>query len=399
MEPKMPKRVPPLTAKQVENFRPKDRAELTDGLVPGLRLRATASGVRSWSLNIRGYDGERRRFEVGVGLGLAEARRAAEVIRAKVRLGEDPSAARKEARKRAKDAREGVGTLSGLIDAYGRARGEQLRSWSAARALMRAVFQLLDKPVLQLTAAEFHLAADICNSAYSAGTAVRYVRPILRWGAERGAAPDGLATGLRPRRGAVTRRDRVLSREELRAVLVSLGCVGHDLAARFLLLTAARLEEVCGARWCEIDLDAAQWIISGARRKNAKALTVPLSRQACELLAAVGTGEPDGFVFTGAKGAKQQNWRRWQASINKRSGTSNWHRHDLRRTAATILGEAGVAPHIVEIVLGHAEPHSQLASVYNKSKYLPEHRSALQLLADRLDEIAEGKTKIVRSSS
>jgi hypothetical protein len=132
MEPRMAKRVPPLTAKQVENFRPTDRAELTDGLVPGLRLRATASGVRSWSLNIRGHDGERRRFEVGVGLGLAEARRAAEVIRAKVRLGEDPSVARK----RAKDAREGLGTLSGLIDAYGRARGEQLRSWSAARALL-----------------------------------------------------------------------------------------------------------------------------------------------------------------------------------------------------------------------------------------------------------------------
>ena len=32
MEPKMAKRVPPLTAKQVENFRPTDRAELTDGL-------------------------------------------------------------------------------------------------------------------------------------------------------------------------------------------------------------------------------------------------------------------------------------------------------------------------------------------------------------------------------
>jgi integrase len=190
-----------------------------------------------------------------------------------------------------------------------------------------------------------------------------------------------------------------LSRDELRAVLVALGHSGYDLAARFLLLTAARLEEACGARWCEIDLDAAQWIIPGARRKNAKALTVPLSRQACELLAALGAGEPNGFVFTGAKGAKLQNWRRWQASINERSGTSNWHRHDLRRSAATILGEAGVAPHIVEIVLGHAEPHSQLASVYNKSKYLPEHRAALQLLADQLDEIAEGKTKIVRLAS
>ncbi len=124
---------------------------------------------------------------------------------------------------------------------------------------------------------------------------------------------------------------------------------------------------------------------------------IPLSRQACELLAALGPGDPDGFIFTGRNGAKLQNWRRWQAAINERSGTAGWHRHDLRRSAATILGEAGIPPHIVEIVLGHAEPHSQLAGVYNKSRYLSEHRAAMQLLADQLDEIAEGhRAKIIR---
>ncbi len=204
-------------------------------------------------MNIRGHDGERRRFDVGTGLGLAEARRAAEAIRARVRAGEDPSAPRREARQRAKDARKGIGTLAGLIDAYGHARGEQLRSWPAAHALMRTVFGgLLDRPVAESTAAHFHLAADSRKSDYTAGTATRYLRPVLRWGAERGAVPDGLALALRPRRGAVTRRERVLSRDELRAVLGALGrSGGHAFAARFLLLTAARLEEACGAKWGE----------------------------------------------------------------------------------------------------------------------------------------------------
>jgi len=61
--------------------------------------------------------------------------------------------------------------------------------------------------------------------------------------------------------------------------------------------------------------------------------------------------------------------------------TNGWQRHDLRRTSATLLGGMGVAPHIVEIVLGHAEPHSQLAGIYNQSRYEREHRDALMQLA------------------
>ncbi len=46
----MAKRIPPLSAKAVENFKPTDRTELADGLVPGLRLRLTAGGNRAWSI-------------------------------------------------------------------------------------------------------------------------------------------------------------------------------------------------------------------------------------------------------------------------------------------------------------------------------------------------------------
>ena len=78
----MPKRVPALSAKALAAIRPAaEPVELVDGHTPGLRVRIHPSGTRTWSLNIRDATGTRRRFDVGAGLGLAEARRRAEELR------------------------------------------------------------------------------------------------------------------------------------------------------------------------------------------------------------------------------------------------------------------------------------------------------------------------------
>lgn len=101
----MAKHVAPLTSAQVAALKPDPNrvVELIDGLVQGLRLRVTPAGSRSWSLSIRAA-GVRRRFDVGRGLGLAEARRKAEELKQQVRAGADPTAERKAARDRAKAA-------------------------------------------------------------------------------------------------------------------------------------------------------------------------------------------------------------------------------------------------------------------------------------------------------
>ena len=69
----MAKRVPPLSATKLAKFKPDavKVLELVDGAVPGLRVRLTPAGTRSWSLNIRA-NGKMRRFDVGRGLGLAQ---------------------------------------------------------------------------------------------------------------------------------------------------------------------------------------------------------------------------------------------------------------------------------------------------------------------------------------
>ena len=98
---------------------------------------------------------------------------------------------------------------------------------------------------------------------------------------------------------------------------------------------------------------------------------------------------PNGLVFSTGSGAGLSNWDRETKRIQQASGISGWHRHDLRRTGATMLGEMGELPDIVEAALNHTSIRSPLAATYNRSRYRPQVALALQRLADALDEIAE----------
>jgi Arm DNA-binding domain len=115
----MPKHIQPLTAKRLDAVHPRDGdvIELGDGFLPGLRVRISRGG-RFWSLNIRNAKGERRRFDVGANLSLAEARRRAETLKQAIKQGGDPTGERREVRQRVKDAKAGIGTFSSVITAY-----------------------------------------------------------------------------------------------------------------------------------------------------------------------------------------------------------------------------------------------------------------------------------------
>src|SRR5690242_3474164 len=115
----MAKRVKPLSSAQVKNLKPSNTTiELVDGAVAGLRVRMTPNGVMTWSLNVRDAKGERRRFDVGQGLGLAAAREKAEALRQRIRDGRDPGAEKSAARARAKAAKLGIGTFGSVIADY-----------------------------------------------------------------------------------------------------------------------------------------------------------------------------------------------------------------------------------------------------------------------------------------
>lgn len=374
----------------------KARIELTDPGQPGLRLRITPAGSRSWVLGCRDVHGLARRFPLGdyPAIGLAEAREAARTTRNKVKQGIDPIALRRLVRAQEVAARRGKDTLLALLDAYGKDAGASLRSWPHSRLRVERVFaSLLSRPLASLTLPDLLLAADAYKAKASAAFAVRTLRPVLKWGAPRGYVSEEL-TKIQ-RKGAARPRARVLDAAE-RARLVPVLVASkrpHAAAMLLMLLTLARREEVCAARWSDVDLEAKVWTIPAT--KNGMVHEVPLSRQATELLTGLRGSDATTtdlvFAVTGRNketGKPERtplgNWDRETKAVQKASKTDKWHRHDLRRTGATLMGELGVLPDIIEAALNHTAIRSVLAATYNRARYRPEVSSALQRLADAL---------------
>jgi integrase len=342
-----------------------------------------------------------RRFPLGgyPALGISEARNEARGLHIRVKHeGADPIAERRHDRAVGAAAKAGEGTLGALLDLYAEKRGGELKRWDEAKRSVKVVFKsLLPRPLVTLASRDFQMLADGYKAQHAAGAAVRYVRPILKWGATRGYLSSEVAAIQLPI--PVRRRKRVLNRDELSALLPVLRASNRPYASalRFMLLTLTRRQETAAARWRSVDLEARTWTI--AETKNGEPHIVPLSRQAFDLLRsrlavddAGNVKRPDAgaLVFATSTGAPLGNWDRETKALQKVSGTEGWTRHDLRRTGATMLGEMGELPDIIEAGLNHVSIRSALAATYNRSRYRPRVAVALQRLADALDGIEMG---------
>jgi integrase len=175
-----------------------------------------------------------------------------------------------------------------------------------------------------------------------------------------------------------------------------------------LFWSAARLGDVCAMCRRDVDLITGIWSLVQIKTQREGMLTdplpIPLPRQAQVMLAARCDGmAADALVFTNRAGGKLQRWHQMTRRVQRVSGTTGWHRHDIRRSVATVMGDIGIPPHLIEITLGH-KPRTahdgttvgRIAHVYNRSRYQPEHAAALQHLADELDRIELGEDNLVR---
>ncbi len=364
----------------------KQRVELADAGQKGLRLRVSPPGGKKWYLACRDASGKYRMFLLGAfpGLKIAEARAAARHLREQIRQGEDPNAEKRRAR--ALGVAGTVATLDALLNAY-TASGVSPKSWADSEARVRLVFsKLLQQPLTKLKAADLQIAADIWHSKASASFAVRCLRPILKWGTKRDYVTKDI---LDISATTIVARDRVLTTEEITRVLIALSKSKSMFAKamRFILWTVCRRGEAEMARWKDVDLDSGAWTIPTT--KNGKPHILKLPTQARAFLAQHKrlTSKGDDLVFPNETGASLTGWDLATKSIHKSSRTHGWHRHDLRRTGATMMGELGIDPHVIESALNHAVIYSTLSGIYNKSRYSDSVASALQALANKYDRL------------
>jgi hypothetical protein len=130
-------------------------------------------------------------------------------------------------------------------------------SAQTARAVIEVVFaDHLSRPSLDVRPGQLQIAADSWRSKSTAARAVAFFRPLAAWGHKR----ELMAKGFDDLEMPALAQDgeeigqHILSRAEVGTLLYALGSHGHDSAARFMLLTAARREEIVGAVWANINV-------------------------------------------------------------------------------------------------------------------------------------------------
>jgi integrase len=151
-------------------------------------------------------------------------------------------------------------------------------------------------------------------------------------------------------------------------------------ALEFTILCAARTGETVGARWTEIDLDAAVWIVPAGRMKAGKEHRVPLAPRAVELLAALPReGE---FVFIGGRaGRPLSNMAMLELIRGMRPG-AGYVPHGFRSTFRDWAAECtGYASEVVEMALAHAI-ESRVEAAYRRGDLFDKRRRLMTEWAD-----------------
>jgi hypothetical protein len=99
--------------------------------------------------------------------------------------GADPVADRRRQRRDFNSS--AMPTLDELLAHYGQQVGKRQKRWAQAHRGIAAVFKVyLPQPLSTLTARDLQIAADRYSAKLSASAAVRYLRTILKWAAQRG---------------------------------------------------------------------------------------------------------------------------------------------------------------------------------------------------------------------
>lgn len=197
-------------------------------------------------------------------------------------------------------------------------------------------------------------------------------------------------------------RERALAPDEIRVFFNTLETVGTlptlKLAVKLVLLTMCRKGELQHATWPEIDFEAATWTIPAERMKARRPHVVYLSQQALDILVGLKTCAGSSPYLVPGRYETDQPMsnatlnRVITAAVDKARGEGqeigDFGPHDMRRTASTLLHEAGFNSDWIEKCLAHEQ--KGVRAVYNKAEYEVPRRRMLQTWADMVDAFIKG---------
>jgi integrase len=372
-----------LTQISVEKAKPNlaKRIEIPDSQKPGLYLVIQPSGHKSWAVRYRA-GGRPRKLTLKGFVSLALARKLAQQALDMVGEGKDPATRRKDL---VADVAEEF--VARRIKPRSRSSYVAQVNWLLKKRILptwgtRSIHDLTKRDVLELLDSIADAGAPVISNRVLA-----LLNTMFNWCIDRGILEVSPTRGVKRPTQEVA-RERVLNDAELRDMWSACDQLGYPYGPliKLLALTGQRRGEVAGMRWDEIEGNV--WTIPGARTKNKRPHSLPLSTEATKIIeVAPHIGD---YVFT-VDGSRpvagfSQAVPKFKSLL--RPGT-NWVLHDLRRTAATRMADLGVQPHIIEAVLNHIGGfRAGVAGIYNRAAYAAEKREALERWAKYISSLA-----------
>jgi integrase len=380
------------------------RVELMDGAVPGLGIRVSPTGRKSWFLRY-GPREARRRIVLGPypALTLDAARNKARELVAGVKIKDrDPMAERQAARAARRKAE--TATFEALAACYLEEHAKQrkrLRGWREDERKLRVEVLPVwgSRPAAEIRRADVRALLERIaeeRGGVSANRTRALLSKVFSFGMEKERVESNPVHGVK-RLYVEKPRERVLTEEELRTLWPLFDRLLPTVAAawRLILLTAQRPGEVLSMRWRELERDSRGWWwnLPAELTKTHRAHRVPLSPQALAVIEALRplTGSSE-WVLASRVDGKRLTWLSPSAArLRAWSGLEHFTPHDLRRTAATWLGRSGVRPDTIDQLLNHAA--GRISRTYNRAGYDTEKRQAVILLGDLVEGVLAGEER------
>jgi integrase len=382
-----------LTDRAVKLAKPDEKIYYkTDG--NGLRLQVRPNGAKYWML----------RFTLGglestLGLGtyptvtLESARQRANSARSLVAEGIHPSIDRKL--KRAQNIARGKATFQAIADEW-LARNKP--TWSPHHherneGLIRRILspKLGDLPVDSMTEA---MLLNVLKTCYDSGTkeSARRARGVAQQvfdyakdthRASHNPARELARSSVLPK--PAVKHFAALKQKDVGALLRELEgeTIGQTTRVAILLMLYTGLRDFAlrPARWREIHLDEAVWIVPAERMKSGREHRVPLPRQAVRALRALKASRPtpNDFVFAGTSktGHLAENTIRLALHRLGFEVTA----HGLRSLMTDVLNESGFNSDAVERQLDHVT-RDKVRAAYLRTDFFDYRKSMMQWFAD-----------------
>jgi integrase len=380
----------PLTTRAIQALKPAPpgkRRLVWDAVVPGLAVRVTDQGKRTFVLITR-YPGSRHPAPRALGsvgaLTLEAARAKAREWLKLIASAVDPGIQELERREQ---------TFKAIAENYfhRKAKDHRSREWTEA-TLARLVYPSFgQRPIAAINRSDIVRLLDKIEDERGpvmASKTLGIINRVMNFHASRSDDfRSPIVRGMS--RGTEQARSRVLNDDELRAIWKATADYPvYGPLLRFILLTATRRNEAGKMRWGELNGDRT-WIIPAARYKTNLDHVVPLSAMALSVLP-----ERNGeFVFSKNGHQAMGGYERHKRAIDEASGVNGWVIHDLRRTARSLLSRAGVPSDHAERCLGHVIPG--VRGVYDRHEYLEEKTRAFEALAALVQRIIDPSENVV----